>query len=137
MAICDPDAGMHDVFRGLLPEHVIVDLPADAATGSLAMVLLGTEFGCLALAIGAITGRRAVAIAVAATATLAAYLLYVIGQLVEEVQPWQPLSPFHQAVTGGPLGAGLPPAYAWMAIAAAVVVAAALPIFERRDIAIR
>ena len=27
MAVSDPDAGMHDVFRGLLPEHVIVDLP--------------------------------------------------------------------------------------------------------------
>ena len=33
MAVSDPDAGMHDVFRGLLPEHVIVDLPADAASG--------------------------------------------------------------------------------------------------------
>ena len=32
MAVSDPDAGMHDVFRGLLPEHVIADLPADAAT---------------------------------------------------------------------------------------------------------
>ena len=32
MAVSDPDAGMHDVFRGLLPEHVIIDLPADAAS---------------------------------------------------------------------------------------------------------
>src|SRR6476661_6652683 len=32
MAVSDPDAGMHDVFRGLLPEHVIADLPADAAS---------------------------------------------------------------------------------------------------------
>jgi adenosylmethionine-8-amino-7-oxononanoate aminotransferase len=31
MSVSDPD-GMHDVFRGLLPEHVIVDLPADAAS---------------------------------------------------------------------------------------------------------
>jgi adenosylmethionine---8-amino-7-oxononanoate aminotransferase len=27
MAVCDPDAGMHALFRGLLPEHHIVDLP--------------------------------------------------------------------------------------------------------------
>ena len=27
MAICDPDAGMHAPFRGLLPEHRTVDLP--------------------------------------------------------------------------------------------------------------
>lgn len=29
MAITDPDTGMHDVFRGLLIEHVISDLPQD------------------------------------------------------------------------------------------------------------
>jgi adenosylmethionine---8-amino-7-oxononanoate aminotransferase len=29
MAICDPDAGMHALFRGLLPEHHVVDLPRD------------------------------------------------------------------------------------------------------------
>lgn len=107
-----------------------------AATGSLAVVLIGTEFGCLALAAGAVTGRRGVAIAVAGTAALAAYLLYVIGQLVDSVRPWQPFSPFYQAITGGPLGAGLPPAYAWMALAAAAVVAMAIPVFERRDVAV-
>ena len=30
MAVCDPDVGMHDLFRGLLPVHAIVDLPVDA-----------------------------------------------------------------------------------------------------------
>lgn len=29
MAVCDPDDGMHTVFRGLLTEHDIVDLPCD------------------------------------------------------------------------------------------------------------
>jgi adenosylmethionine-8-amino-7-oxononanoate aminotransferase len=29
MAICDPAAGMHALFRGLLPEHHVVDLPRD------------------------------------------------------------------------------------------------------------
>jgi adenosylmethionine-8-amino-7-oxononanoate aminotransferase len=29
MAICDPDAGMHALFQGLLPEHHVVDLPRD------------------------------------------------------------------------------------------------------------
>jgi adenosylmethionine-8-amino-7-oxononanoate aminotransferase len=27
MAVCDPEEGMHAHFRGLLPEHIIVDLP--------------------------------------------------------------------------------------------------------------
>src|SRR5215207_2615011 len=29
MAVCDPDEGMHRLFSGLLPEHVLVDLPRD------------------------------------------------------------------------------------------------------------
>ena len=29
MAICDPEGGMHALFRGLLPEHHVVDLPRD------------------------------------------------------------------------------------------------------------
>jgi adenosylmethionine-8-amino-7-oxononanoate aminotransferase len=29
MAVSDPDAGFHDLFRGLLPQHFIVDLPTD------------------------------------------------------------------------------------------------------------
>ncbi|MGZ8300125.1 MAG: adenosylmethionine--8-amino-7-oxononanoate transaminase [Rhodoplanes sp.] len=29
MAVCDPDEGMHRMFHGLLPEHIIIDLPRD------------------------------------------------------------------------------------------------------------
>jgi len=32
MAVCDPHEGMHNLFRGLLPEHDIIDLPTDEAT---------------------------------------------------------------------------------------------------------
>jgi adenosylmethionine-8-amino-7-oxononanoate aminotransferase len=31
MALCDPEDGMHRLFAGLLPQHVIVDLPTDDA----------------------------------------------------------------------------------------------------------
>ena len=34
MAVSDPDEGMHALFRGLLPEHLIVDLPAMTRTRS-------------------------------------------------------------------------------------------------------
>jgi ABC-2 type transport system permease protein len=109
----------------------------DIATASLAMVLLGVEFGSLALAVGTMTGRRVLAIGVAAAAAVAAYVLYVAGIFVSAVEPWQAWSPFHQALTGGPLGAGLPATYAWMAAAAVIFVAASLPVFDRRDIAAR
>jgi adenosylmethionine-8-amino-7-oxononanoate aminotransferase len=29
MAVCDPEAGMHALFHGLLPEHCVIDLPQD------------------------------------------------------------------------------------------------------------
>ncbi|MEU4421575.1 ABC transporter permease subunit [Actinoplanes sp. NPDC024001] len=109
-------------------------LPPLSAT--LATVLLAFEFGCLALAVGAITGRRAVAIGVASAAAVAAYLLYVAGELVTSVESWQPLSPFTQAMSGGPIGAGFQVAYLAMPAVAVVLVAAAMPLFARRDIAV-
>jgi len=40
MAVCDPDEGMHRLFSGLLPEHVLVDLPRDAdSTAALERLL--------------------------------------------------------------------------------------------------
>ena len=30
MAVSDPESGMHDAFRGVLPEHVILDLPTES-----------------------------------------------------------------------------------------------------------
>jgi ABC-2 type transport system permease protein len=110
---------------------------ADLAGAVLAMVLLGVEFGWLALAIGAATGRRGVAIGLAAAAAVASYLLYAAGKLVGTVEPWLPVSPFHQALDGGPLGAGLPAAYGWLILVPAVLLAAALPMFGRRDIRVR
>jgi adenosylmethionine-8-amino-7-oxononanoate aminotransferase len=32
MAVCDPDEGMHALYRGLLPEHDVLPLPRDAAS---------------------------------------------------------------------------------------------------------
>ncbi len=41
MAICDPDAGMHSLFAGLLQENIIADLPRDAATRDSFNALVG------------------------------------------------------------------------------------------------
>jgi adenosylmethionine-8-amino-7-oxononanoate aminotransferase len=40
MAVSDPDGGMHDIFRGVLPDHVIVDLPIDPARGDALELVL-------------------------------------------------------------------------------------------------
>ncbi|WP_278314670.1 ABC transporter permease subunit [Lolliginicoccus levis] len=105
-----------------------------AASGALAITLLGLEFGWLSLAIGAATGSRIKALALSSAAAVAAYVLYLAGALVDGVRPWQPLSPFYQALADGPVGAGLPWSYLWMLLAAVVFVLAAIPLLERRDI---
>ncbi|MEV4129551.1 hypothetical protein [Nocardia sp. NPDC049707] len=108
---------------------------AAAAAGALSMALIGIEFGWLALALGAATGRRIVALGGATVFAVAAYVLYVASKIVDSVRPWGPLSPFHQAIEGGPIGAGLSVAYIWLVVAGAAAVLAALPVFDRRDIA--
>ncbi|MGW1344455.1 ABC transporter permease subunit [Kribbella sp. NPDC002412] len=106
----------------------------DAASGALAMTLLSTEYGVLSLAVGALTGRRAVAIAAASVAAAAAYVVYAAGLILPRFESWQPYSPIHQAFDGGPLGAGLQPGYLWLLTGSAVLVAIALPTLDGRDI---
>jgi ABC-2 type transport system permease protein len=104
------------------------------AGASIAMVLLGVEHGWLALAVGAATGRRSAAVAAGGIVAVAGYVLYVLGRMVDAVAPWAVVSPFHQALDGGPVGAGLPLLYSWMALGAVAVLAAAVPAFDRRDV---
>jgi adenosylmethionine-8-amino-7-oxononanoate aminotransferase len=48
MAVTDPDTGMHDIFRGMLPGHIIAGLPADAASGDALELVLGRHTGNIA-----------------------------------------------------------------------------------------
>jgi ABC-2 type transport system permease protein len=108
---------------------------AHLAAAAAAMVLLGIEHGWLALAVGAATGRRGLAIGIPGSIAVAGYVLYVMATLVEAVEPFGAASPFHQALEGGPIGAGFPAAYGWMALGAVLVLIASLPVFARRDVA--
>lgn len=105
-----------------------------ALSGALAVSLLGIEFGCLALAVGAMTGRRTYAMAVAGLVAVAAYVLYIAGGLVPSLSAWRGWSPFDHALQGGPIGAGLPGAYGWLVLVAVACVAVALPVLEHRDL---
>jgi ABC-2 type transport system permease protein len=108
----------------------------DALNGTLAMFFLGLEFGFVALALSASTGHRALAVGVSAGLAGASYLLYLMAQLVDSLRPLRVLSPFYQAVSAGPVGPTLPP-IAWTMVAVALVaLAASVPVFDRRDLAV-
>jgi len=50
MSVCDPEEGMHGLFRGLLPEHHLAPLPRDAETRERFEALLDAHgAGCAAL----------------------------------------------------------------------------------------
>jgi ABC-2 type transport system permease protein len=87
------------------------------------------------MAAGALTGRRAAAIGIASVAATMAYVVYAAGQILSSFETWQPFSPFHQALDGGPLGAGLPLGYLWLLAGTAVLLSIALPTLDGRDIA--
>ncbi len=114
-----------------------LDVPVlHVLNGALAMFFIGLEFGLVALALSAGTGRRGLATGLSAGLAGASYLLYLIGQLVDGLRPFRVLSPFYQAISEGPLGPTLPP-IAWTMVAVGLgAVAVSVPAFERRDLAV-
>ena len=109
---------------------------AELASASVAMVLLGIEFGLVTIALGALTGKRGTTLAGAGALAVTTYLFYVLGAFVDDLEPWRVISPFFQAVDAGPVGGGLQPAFLWMPLVGALAVAAALTMFNRRDISV-
>ncbi len=97
--------------------------------------LLGLAFGGIALAIGALTGRRMVAIAGSMGLAVVAFFVNALGTLVDWLEPLRPLSPFYHYLGNDPLRRGLDPGHAAVLLAIAVAGAAvAVVAFERRDL---
>jgi ABC-2 type transport system permease protein len=111
--------------------------PVDVLGGCVAMVLLGVEFGWAALAVGAILGRKALAVAAASAVAVLAYVVFVAAVFVDGLDAVQPYSPFAQALDDGPVGGALVPlSYLWLLLAPVAALAVAVPMFEHRDIAV-
>lgn len=108
--------------------------PGAAAAGALSVLLLGVEFGVVALAAGALTGRRSLATAIPAALALLAYVLFLGGALVEELAGWRQLSPFDQALHAGPLATTVPGSLAWLVVVPLGCILLALPLWGRRDL---
>jgi len=79
--------------------------PLAAATVSSS--LLGLTFGVIALALGAATGRKGLAIGAAIGLTTASYLLNVLAKSVESLKNYDKLSLFYYQVNADPLNNGL------------------------------
>lgn len=102
--------------------------------GSLPLLLLTGGFGTLALAVGAATGRRGIALGIAAGLAVVAYMLNAIGPGAQ-VEWMSAVSPFGWYLGGDPLLEGLD--LAGVAKLAAIPVVATIGgwwAIERRDL---
>jgi ABC-2 type transport system permease protein len=113
-----------------------VDLPwSNVALSAVGQVLLGTTFGFLALAMGALSGSRGLALGVGAGAAGATYLLGSLAPVVSWLEPFKWLSPFYYATGDNPLANGLP---AWrlgvVVAVSAVLLVSSVAAFARRDL---
>jgi ABC-2 type transport system permease protein len=108
---------------------------AHLGAATLSAVVLALGFGAIALLLGALTGRRARAVAGAAALAVAAYVVNGLASLVDALQPLQKLSPFYHYAASDPLRHGLALSHLAVLVGIAVVAAALGPVaFERREL---
>ena len=99
-------------------------------------VLLAIAFGSIALAVGAGTGRRSVAIGLTAGIAAGSYLIDVLALSVDGLGWLQRLSPFFFYREADPIAHGLDPWDAAVLGAIAIVATGiAVAAFDRRDLA--
>ena len=105
------------------------------AASSLLGTLLGWVFGSLALLLSAATGSRRATTLVVAGAGFLGYFANAFLPVNERLADWARLSPFYYYANGDPLANGLQWGNAAVLLMISVVlVAAAIPLFQRRDV---
>jgi ABC-2 type transport system permease protein len=127
------------LFLTLAVGSRLIDEPlnlGNLAAAVLGAMLLGTQFGAVALLVGCATGRRGIAIAVSSALALGAFLLNSLAPLVDWLSDYQKLSPLYHSSGFQPLRNGPSPASAAvLVISAALFLGLAVMTFERRDLA--
>ncbi|GAA0830143.1 ABC transporter permease [Streptosporangium amethystogenes subsp. fukuiense] len=121
-----------------LASAVGMDVPADRIlAGHTGVFLLALFFGTLCLTVGAVTGRRGVALAVVGVVAVAGYVVETMGRDVDGVSWLRWISPFHYYLDGRPIQQGFP-AWEYLVLAGAIValVLTAIPAFDRRDVGV-
>ena len=107
------------------------------AAGVVGVVLLALLFGAVALALGAASGRRPLAIGVTVALAVLGYLVNSLAPLVDLFDTLRPLSPFYHYAAGDPLRHGLELDHAaLLLVLAAAALALSVLTFERRDVAV-
>ncbi len=108
---------------------------AGVLSSGLSLWLLGVLFGAVTLVTGAFTGRGVVAGGVAGALAFLAWFSHGFSDLYPVLRSIDAASPFTWYQEPLPLVEGVGTGQVWLAVTAAVLVAVALLLFRRRDIA--
>ena len=126
------------LWLGLAAGAVAVDMDVSMlglAAASLSTALLAIAFGTFALALGCVTGARALSAGVASAVAIAAYFFNALIPLSDALAPLQKLSPFYYFIEADPLTNGLNPLHVAVLLGlTAAALAVAVFTFERRDL---
>jgi ABC-2 type transport system permease protein len=107
------------------------------AAASAGLAMLGLNFGALALAAGAATGRRGWALGITAAVALGAHLVNNLAPQTEHLAFLQKLSPFYYYLGGDPLRNGFDlVGLAVLALGALALLGLAVWGLGRRDVAV-
>jgi ABC-2 type transport system permease protein len=107
------------------------------AAANVSVTLLGLLFGTLALAVGSISGRRTLSLAVAAGVAFASYLLNSLAPVVDAPESVRWFSPFYYFIGGDPLRNGLNAGHVAVLLGlTAILLVAGIVVFDRRDVAV-
>lgn len=111
-------------------------IPASGVLGvTVGVVLLGIDFGAIALLIGAVTGRRTIALGASSALAAVSYLVGSLAPVVDWLHPARFASLFYYAVGNGQLERGISAAdAAVLAGVAAASLYACLLAFDRLDL---
>lgn len=109
--------------------------PWQLTTATLGVMLLGADFGFLALAISAATGHRGAALGVSAAAASTSYLISSMAPVVSWLKPARYISVFYWAVGNGQLDRGLSFVSFLILVGVGIVTGlVALVAFQRHDL---
>jgi beta-exotoxin I transport system permease protein len=108
---------------------------ANVASVSAAIFLMGLDFGLVAMAAGALTGRRGAAIAAGTALAAASYLVSSLAPAVSWIQPGRYASLFYWSVGNGQINQGVSLGdYAVLIVTGVCALAAAMLAFRRLDV---
>jgi ABC-2 type transport system permease protein len=122
----------------LLAVSVTADLDLDVGNVVAAVIgcaLVGFLMGAIAIAVGAASGRRALAVGVPTVVFAVAYVAVGLAGLVDGLSWLRQLSPLYHATGTLPISNGFPANFAVLAGAIAVVAVVAVGVFDRHDLA--